>query len=311
VSEIRPRSLLASLAPQKPGALLKRVSTKRGVHRSRKIEGLSRVSVAWTVTDRRPSEEAGGPPPRNHERLLEERRLLDAYHLHGDLEAREKLVERFQPLVRRLVRRFERSGEPIEDLMQVANLGLVKAVDRFEPERGAAFSSFAVPTVIGELKRYFRDSGWAVHVPRVLQERVLEVNRVLTELARELQRSPTLHELAAATGLEQEEVLEAMEAGMAYDSLSLEAPASTTEEGSEPMAERISVEEQGYELAEYYATIAPQLRSLEERDRLVLHLRFVEDLTQSEIAKRIGVSQMHVSRLIRAALERLRRRIGD
>ncbi|MGZ4200962.1 MAG: SigB/SigF/SigG family RNA polymerase sigma factor [Thermoleophilaceae bacterium] len=242
--------------------------------------------------------------------MREERLLLERYHLHGDLRARDQLVERFLPLARRLVRRFERTGEPIEDLMQVASLGLVKAVDRFEPERATAFSSFAVPTIVGELKRYFRDVGWAVHVPRALQERALEVNRALSDLSRDLGRSPTPTEVAEATGLSQEDVLEAMEAAMAYDAVSLEAPMPGSGDRPEPVGERITVEEEGYELAEDAAVIAPQLKALEPRDRLILHLRFVEDLTQSEIAERIGVSQMHVSRLIRAALERLRRGVG-
>jgi RNA polymerase sigma-B factor len=185
-------------------------------------------------------------------------------------------------------------------------VGLVKAVERFDPERGTAFSSFAVPTVLGELKRYFRDVGWAVHVPRGMQERALEVNRAVTILSRDLGRSPTTSELAEFTGLTHEEVLEAMEAAVAYDSVSLEAPRTTIEGEDDGVVERIGAEDAGYELAEYSATIGPQLRSLPERDRLVLHLRFVEDLTQSEIAERIGVSQMHVSRLIRRALAQLR-----
>jgi RNA polymerase sigma-B factor len=163
-----------------------------------------------------------------------------------------------------------------------------------------------VPTVLGELKRYFRDVGWAVHVPRGMQERALEVNRAVTILSRDLGRSPTTSELAEFTGLTHEEVLEAMEAAVAYDSVSLEAPRATIEGEDDGVVERIGAEDAGYELAEYSATIGPQLRSLPERDRLVLHLRFVEDLTQSEIAERIGVSQMHVSRLIRRALAQLR-----
>jgi RNA polymerase sigma-B factor len=247
------------------------------------------------VTDRSP----------NRARIEEERRLLERYHRHGDLAAREELVQRFLPLARQLVKRFENSGEPVEDLMQVASIGLVKAIDRFESERGTAFSSFAVPTVIGELKRYFRDAGWAVHVPRAIQERALEVNQTVAELTRTLGRSPTTAEVAAAIDIRPEEVVEAMEAAMAYESLSLEAP-PPEESAGEPYGERIAVEDTGFELAEYSSTIGPQLRGLSERDRLVLHLRFVEDLTQTEIAERIGVSQMHVSRLIRAALQRVR-----
>jgi RNA polymerase sigma-B factor len=252
--------------------------------------------------DRRPPRKGDDP---FDDRQRHERELLERYHAEGDVAARQQLIERFLPLARKLVRNFERPGESSDDLMQVASLGLVKAVDRFELDRGTAFSSFAVPTIVGELKRYLRDAGWDVHVPRAMQERALQVNQVLSELSRRLGRSPSPAEVAEATGLSLEDVLEAMEAGMAYDSLSLESPTSD-EPDAVPYAERIAVEESGYELAEYTATLGPRLRALPPRDRLILRLRFEEDLTQSEIAERIGVSQMQVSRLIRAALERLR-----
>jgi RNA polymerase sigma-B factor len=242
--------------------------------------------------------------------MREERELLARYHEEGDIAARQQLIERFLPLARKLVRNFERPGESTDDLMQVASLGLVKAVDRFELERGTAFSSFAVPTIVGELKRYLRDSGWDVHVPRASQERALQVNHAISDLSRTLGRSPTPAEIAESTGLDQEAVLEGLEAGMAYDSLSLESPAKDEPEGPR-YGDRIAVEEAGYELAEYTATIGPEFRALPPRDQLVLRLRFIEDLTQSEIAERIGVSQMHVSRLIRRALERLRENIED
>jgi RNA polymerase sigma-B factor len=238
-------------------------------------------------------------------RIQEDLRLLQRYHDSGDEAAREVLIQRFLPLARQLARRYERPDEPIDDLVQVASMGLVKAVERFDPSRGVAFSSFAVPTILGELKRYFRDVGWAVHVPRSMQERALEVNKAVTELSRTLGRSPTPAELADATDFTHEEVLEALEAATAYDSVPLEAPRSDDGEETGAVA-RLGAEDPGYELAEYSATLAPELRALPERDRLVLHLRFVEDLTQSEIAEQIGVSQMHVSRLIRAALTKLR-----
>ncbi|HEY2604070.1 MAG TPA: SigB/SigF/SigG family RNA polymerase sigma factor [Thermoleophilaceae bacterium] len=261
------------------------------------------------MTDRSPS---GGSRRGDADRIRQDLRLLERYHHDGDLAARDELVERFLPLARQLARRYERPDEPLDDLLQVASMGLVKAIDRFDPARGTAFSSFAVPTILGELKRYFRDVGWAVHVPRGMQERALEVNRALTELSRALGRSPTPAELADAMGLTHEEVLEAMEAATAYDSVSLEAPRSGEEgDGEEFLLDRFGASDPGYELAEYAATIAPELRALPERDRLVLHLRFVEDLTQSEIAERIGVSQMHVSRLIRRALEKVRTSVGE
>jgi RNA polymerase sigma-B factor len=254
----------------------------------------------------------GGARRGDKDRIREDLRLLAAYQQNGDQAAREALIERFLPLARQLARRYERQDEPLDDLLQVASMGLVKAVDRFDPSRGTAFSSFAVPTILGELKRYFRDVGWAVHVPRGMQERALEVNRAVSELSRNLGRSPTPAEIAAATEFTHEEVLEAMEAATAYDSVSLEAPRSGSDDGeAEEFVNTLGGEDPGYELAEYTATLAPELRALPERDRLVLHMRFVEDLTQSEIAERIGVSQMHVSRLIRRALEKLRAGVGE
>ena len=238
----------------------------------------------------------------------EDRRLLIRYHEQGDASAREELVERFLPLARQLARRYQRQNEPLDDLMQVASMGLVKAIDRFDPARGTAFSTYAVPTILGELKRYFRDSGWAVHVPRGMQERVMKLDQASQELHRKLGRSPSAGELAAELGLTSEEVLEAMEAASAYDAISLEEQRGSDQRDSqEPTyADALGADEERYELVEYGATIAPTMKALSERERLILHLRFVEDLTQSEIADRIGVSQMHVSRLIRRALARLR-----
>jgi RNA polymerase sigma-B factor len=265
-----------------------------------------RSATARNVGGRHESTGSGDP-----ERIRDDLRLLERYHRTGDEAAREELIRRFLPLARQLARRYERPDEPLDDLVQVASVGLVKAVRRFDPTRGIAFSSFAVPTILGELKRYFRDSSWAVHVPRAMQERALEVNRAVTELSRDLGRSPTPAEVAEFTQLTLEEVLEAMEAATAYDSVPLEAPRPDHEDGEgEGVVDRLGAEDHGFALAEYSATLAPQLRALPERDRLVLYLRFVEDLTQSEIAERIGVSQMHVSRLIRRALERLRNDLG-
>jgi RNA polymerase sigma-B factor len=239
----------------------------------------------------------------------EDRRLLLRYHEQGDTAAREELVERFLPLARQLARRYQRTNEPLDDLMQVASVGLVKAIDRFDPSRGTAFSTYAVPTILGELKRYFRDSGWAVHVPRGMQERVMKLDTAAQELHRKLGRSPSPKELAAQLECSEEEVLEAMEAASAYDAVSLEQQRSgDTDNGSssDTFQDKLGTEEERYELVEYGATIAPTLKALSPRERLILHLRFVEDMTQSEIADRIGVSQMHVSRLIRRSLARLR-----
>jgi RNA polymerase sigma-B factor len=240
------------------------------------------------------------------ERAAEDRRLLRRYHGDGEVAARDELVQRFLPLARQLARRYQRGNEPLDDLIQVASIGLVKAVDRFDPERGTAFSSYAVPTILGELKRYFRDSGWAVHVPRGMQERVMTVNQAISRLSRALGRSPTAAEIADEIGEEIEVVLEALEAAIAYDAVSLDTPRTSEEEDGDTYADTVGVIDERFELVEYQSAIGPTMRALPPRDRLVLKLRFEEDLTQLEIAERIGVSQMHVSRLIRRALKRLR-----
>jgi RNA polymerase sigma-B factor len=239
------------------------------------------------------------------ERAREDRRLLRRYHREADVAARDELVARFLPLARQLARRYQRGNEQLDDLIQVASIGLVKAIDRFDPERGTAFSSYAVPTILGELKRYFRDSGWAVHVPRGMQERVMTVNQAIGRLSRALGRSPTASEIAADTALELEVVLEALEAAIAYDAVSLDTPRTSDEDGSDTYADTVGKIDERFELIEYTSAIGPTMRALPPRDRLVLKLRFEEDLTQLEIAERIGVSQMHVSRLIRQSLEQL------
>lgn len=235
-----------------------------------------------------------------------DRRLLLRYHRHGDEAAREELVRRLLPLARRLAGRYRRADEPLDDLVQVATLGLIKAIDRFDPDRHTAFTSYAVPTMLGELKRYFRDSGWAVHVPRGMQERVMAVDSTVKVLSTQLGRSPSTLEVATATGLASEQVLEAMEAATAYDAVSLEAHRFGGDGDGETYADHIGSEDKRFALVEYGATIGPTLAALPARDRMVLRLRFVDDLTQAEIAARVGVSQMHVSRLIRRALDRLR-----
>jgi RNA polymerase sigma-B factor len=259
-----------------------------------------------SVSPRTRTNAAPGATEDGASRADEDRRLLVRYHRHGDQGARETLVERLLPLARRMARRYRRSDEPLDDLVQVATLGLIKAIDRFDPARETAFSSYAVPTMLGELKRYFRDNGWAVHVPRGMQERVMQVDNAVKDLSRRKGRSPSAAEVGETLGLSTEQVLEAMEAAGAYDAVSLESYRFGDEGDGETYAESIGVEDDRFELVEYGATIAPTLAALPARDRIVLHLRFVEDLTQAEIAERVGVSQMHVSRLIRRALERLR-----
>ncbi len=239
-------------------------------------------------------------------RAQEDRRLLVRYHRHGDPAAREQLVQRFLPLARQLARRYQRGGEQLDDLIQVASLGLLKAIDRFDPARETAFSSFAVPTILGELKRHFRDKGWAVRVPRDLQELSVKVDRVGEEMSRELGRAPTPAEIAERTGTTLEQVLEAREASAAYRAVSLDRPRTDDEEDGDSYADAVGAEDPGFRLAEDAATVDRLMRVLSEREREVLRLRFEEDLTQSEIGQRVGVSQMHVSRLIRQSISRLR-----
>jgi len=239
-------------------------------------------------------------------RAQEDRRLLIRYHREGDPAAREQLVTRFLPLARQLARRYQRGGEQLDDLIQVASLGLLKAIDRFDPARETAFSSFAVPTILGELKRHFRDKGWSVRVPRDLQELAVKVDRVGDEMSRELGRAPTPAELAERTGTTLEQVLEAREASAAYRAVSLDRPRSEDEEEGDSYADAFGEVDPGFGLAEDAATVERLMRVLNEREREVLRLRFAEDLTQSEIGQRVGVSQMHVSRLIRQSIARLR-----
>jgi RNA polymerase sigma-B factor len=242
---------------------------------------------------------------RSADRRLEQL-LFRRYSRDGDLHARRQLIERYLPLARSVARRYERRGEPFDDLVQVASLGLVKAIDRFDSERGLSFSSYAVPTVLGELRRYFRDSGWALHVPRGMQERVLKVNAAVERLSGQLGRSPSPRQLADELDLSVEEVLEAIAANTAYETGSLDTPLRSGDQESHTVADTLGENDQRFELIEDRASIGPALKTLPERERLILHLRFAEGLTQTEIAHHIGVSQMHVSRLIRRALERIR-----
>lgn len=225
----------------------------------------------------------------------------------GDQRAREELVNRFLPLARNLARRYAGAREPFDDLLQVASLGLVKAIDRFDVDRGAAFSSFAVPTILGELKRYFRDLGWSVHVPRGAQEQALKVQEAHEQLTTKTGRPPTVPELAEYLELNVEDVLDGLETAAAHHSTSLDAPRedhSSGESGS--LVDVFGEEDHRYELVDETLTISVAARQLSARERRVLGLRFVEDMTQTQIAQEIGVSQMQVSRILRRALNRLR-----
>lgn len=239
-----------------------------------------------------------------------DRELFTRAHA-GDGHARELLIERYLPLARRLARRYQRSEEPLDDLVQVASLGLVKAVDRYDATREVAFSSFAVPTILGELRRHFRDRTWSVRVPRELQELAWRVDKTVASLSTATGRPPTVAEIAQAMDVSEEQVLDAMQAAAAYRIGSLDAPragASSDDAAGAgaTLADSIGAEESGFARAEERATLEPVLAEITERERLVLRLRFGEDLTQAEIGERIGVSQMQVSRLIRQAISRLR-----
>jgi len=231
--------------------------------------------------------------------------LFERWRRSNDRQARDELIERFLPLARKLARRYSQSSEPYEDLVQVASLGLVKAVERFDPGRGFAFSSFAVPTIVGELKRYFRDTAWALHVDRGAQERARRITDAQQKLSARTGRMPTVDELAQYLEMSQEEVLDGLQTAEAYGAVSLDAPVGEDDEETSRL-EAIGADDQRLELVDDHATIFAAARHLPTREREILYLRFGEDLTQSEIAERVGVSQMQVSRLLRRSLARLR-----
>jgi len=238
--------------------------------------------------------------------------LLRRYHEQGDLAAREQLIEQYMSLVRSLARRYSYRGEQLEDLVQIGAIGLIKAIDRFDVNRGVELTTYATPHIIGEIKRHFRDRGWSVRVPRGLQELNIQLSRLIEELTVEHGRSPTIPELAKAASVTDEEVLEALESGRAYSSLSLSAGSGGHDDDGEldPL-ESLGTEEHQYEVSEDRAVLAPGFRVLDERERKILHLRFFEGLTQSQIAQQVGISQMHVSRLIRRSLEKIRDEIAS
>ena len=214
-------------------------------------------------------------------------------------------------LVRSLARRYAYRGEQLDDLVQIGAIGLIKAIDRFDVDRGVELTTYATPNIIGEIKRHFRDKGWSVRVPRGLQELNVKLSKLIEEQTIELGRSPTIPELAKVAGVEEELVVEAIESGRAYSTVSLSTGGGQDEEGELDPLESLGSEEPQYEVSEDRAMLAPGLKALDERERLIIHLRFFKGLTQSQIAQQVGISQMHVSRLIRRALERIREEIGD
>jgi RNA polymerase sigma-B factor len=242
---------------------------------------------------------------------VDEAKLWRRFARDRDPAIREELVRRNMPFAKRLALRYRGASESFDDLLQVANLGLLNAVDRFDPERGIPFTAFASPTILGELKRHFRDRVWTVRVPRSLHDRMAEVDKAIVELTKELQRSPSVGEVAERLELEQTDVLEVMEANHNRRPLSLDRPAGGDDGEESAPAEWIGEEDETFELVEGRIALDAALPYLDERERLVLRLRFAEDMTQSQIAAQIGHSQMHVSRILRRALARIREQIRE
>ncbi|MFF9911737.1 RNA polymerase sigma factor SigF [Streptomyces sp. NPDC013457] len=253
------------------------------------------------------SHEAPAPHDRSGARALfvELRKLPEGSPEKAEL--RNQLVRMHLPLVEHLARRFRNRGEPLDDLTQVATIGLIKSVDRFDPERGVEFSTYATPTVVGEIKRHFRDKGWAVRVPRRLQELRLSLTTATAELSQLHGRSPTVHELAERLGISEEEVLEGLESANAYSTLSLDVP--DTDDESPAVADTLGAEDEALEGVEYRESLKPLLEDLPPREKRILLLRFFGNMTQSQIAQEVGISQMHVSRLLARTLAQLREKL--
>ena len=254
--------------------------------------------------------QSGPQEPRHGDGLASERELWARFAENRDQATREELVRRYLPFAKNLALRYRGASESFDDLLQVASLGLVNAIDRFEPGRGTPFTAFASPTILGELKRHFRDRVWTVRVPRGLHDRMADVDKAITELTKELQRSPSVAQLAERLDLEAGDVLEVLEANHNRRPLSLDRPVGGDDDES-PASEWVGDEDEGFELVEDKLALEGALPHLDERERLVLQLRFVEDMTQSQIAERIGHSQMHVSRILRRTLERIRTEVAE
>jgi RNA polymerase sigma-B factor len=268
------------------------------------------VNAAETV-DTADSTETIAPPTRSTSGDRTRARLLFAELAESEPESaernrlRDELVEMHLPLVEYLARRFRNRGEPLDDLVQVATIGLIKSVDRFDLERGVEFSTYATPTIVGEIKRHFRDKGWAIRVPRRLQELKLSLTKATSELSQSLGRSPTVAELAGHLEMSEEEVLEGLESANAYSAVSLDAP-DGGDEDSPAVADTLGVEDESLEGVEYRESLKPLLDQLPPREKRILLLRFFGNMTQSQIAADLGISQMHVSRLLARTLTQLR-----
>jgi RNA polymerase sigma-B factor len=238
---------------------------------------------------------------------LSEEEIAELFRRLPDPGARETLAKQFLPLAEYFARRFSGRGEPVDDLTQTASLGMLNAIDRFDPERGVPFSTYAAATIVGELKRHFRDRGWALRVPRNVQETAILVNRTVSAMWQELGRAPTVTEIARSADIGEDDVLQALDALQAYTTDSLDAPVG---DATSTAAEAFGSEDRSFEVSEEWLSVAPALRDLPERERKILYLRFFEGRTQTEIAEELGISQMHVSRLVSQSLERLREASG-
>ena len=251
---------------------------------------------------------ASGRPVGTDRGREEDRELLRRYHEAGDTGARERLIERHLPLVRSLARRYAGRGEALEDIEQVGAIGLIKAIDRFELARGVSLATYATPNVVGEIKRHFRDKGWAIRVPRALQELNASMSGAIERLTVKLSRSPSIAEIADELEATPEQVLEALEVGSAYSTVSLSGGPGGDDE-LDPL-ETIGEEDEGFRRSEDRAALAPALQRLPPREREILRMRFEEGLPQTQIAQRVGLSQMHVSRLIRKSLAEMREQLS-
>jgi RNA polymerase sigma-B factor len=255
------------------------------------------VEGDWSVSS---APEETGIAGASRERSVDE--LLVAYHRDGDRQAREQVLVELMPLVRSLAARYTGRGEPLDDLVQVGAVGLIKAVDRFDVSRGVEFTSYGVPTIVGEIRRHFRDKAWAMHVPRRIKELSVRLSRVLDELTTSLGRSPTIAELAEAAAVDEEDVIDALDAGHAYSTRSLDAGPGSNEQ----LAERLAGTDPGFDGVDDRWLLSAGFEALDPRARRIVELRFFEEKTQSQIAAELGISQMHVSRLLRNAFEVMR-----
>lgn len=237
------------------------------------------------------------------------RELFRRFKEEGDMDAREKLVMSHLNLVRFIANKFKNRGEPIDDLIQVGYLGLLKAIDRFDSSRGLEFTTFATPTIMGEIKRHFRDKGWSVRVPRRLQELSAKVNQATDTLTSQLQRSPTIAEIADYLDATVDEVLEAMESSSAYSSVSLEAPSGADDDDTPSVIDRYATEDSDLAFTDDRIIIEEALASFSPRERDVIEMRFLKGMTQIEIAEKLGISQVQVSRLLRRTLKKIQDKI--